>query len=338
MVKIPKLQKGGQDGTLPSMFLFGISYAVASLSCTIGPFLAVTTSTFRSESWLAGLGVFVAYGLGMGVVIAILTVAVALAKSGVVQRFRNVLPVMNRIAGGLLVVAGAYVAYYGWYEIRVLDGATDDPIVDRAIELQTWLQNRIVPDDPVALHDGRRHRACHAHRRRHDRPPASACSTASRAASRPPARGRQRRRGTPRRRYTATVTVHSISAVQQGADRRRSNPGTAIDDTECVDNLQAWSRRPACRDQSGVSCRARGVGPLRASAGRATGSTETSAHDACASSRSSAEVEGSTPRRSSSEKRPGPMTTSATRPARSARSSSAPGIGPSEMTPRSCLT
>jgi cytochrome c biogenesis protein CcdA len=40
MISIPKLQKGGQDGTLPSMFLFGVSYAVASLSCTIGPFRA----------------------------------------------------------------------------------------------------------------------------------------------------------------------------------------------------------------------------------------------------------------------------------------------------------
>ena len=151
MLSIPKFQKGGQDGTLPSMFLFGVSYAVASLSCTIGPFLAVTTSTFRSESWLTGLGVFVAYGLGMGVVIAILTVAVALAKTGVVHRFRSLLPVMNRIAGGLLLVAGTYVSYFGWYEIRVLNGSTDDPIVDRAIDLQAWLQNRIVPDDPMAF-------------------------------------------------------------------------------------------------------------------------------------------------------------------------------------------
>ncbi|CAN5432778.1 cytochrome c biogenesis CcdA family protein [soil metagenome] len=151
VVKIPKLNKGGTDGTLPSMFLFGVSYAVASLSCTIGPFLAVTTSTFRSESWLVGFGGFVAYGLGMGVVIAILTVAVGLAKTGVVRRVRNVLPAMNRIAGGLMLVAGAYVAYYGWYEIRVLNGATDDPIVDAAVELQTWLQNRIVPDDPIAF-------------------------------------------------------------------------------------------------------------------------------------------------------------------------------------------
>ncbi len=149
VVSIPKLQRGGSDGTLGSMFLFGVSYAVASLSCTIGPFLAVTTSTFRSDSWLAGLAVFVTYGLGMGLVIAILTVAVALAKSGVVHRFRSLLPVMNRVAGGFLLVAGAYVGYYGWYEIRVLDGATADPIVDRATRIQAWLQNAVVPDDPT---------------------------------------------------------------------------------------------------------------------------------------------------------------------------------------------
>lgn len=148
VLSLPKLQRGGRDGTIGSMFLFGVSYAVASLSCTIGPFLAVTTTTFRTDDWLAGLAVFVTYGLGMGLVISVLTVAVALAKSGIVHRFRALLPVMNRVAGGFLVVAGAYVAYYGWYEIRVLAGATDDPIVDRAIRIQTWLQNTIVPDEP----------------------------------------------------------------------------------------------------------------------------------------------------------------------------------------------
>jgi cytochrome c-type biogenesis protein len=154
VLALPKLQRGGGDGTIGSMFLFGVSYAVASLSCTIGPFLAVTTSTFRSDNWLAGLAVFVTYGLGMGLVIAILTVAVALAKSGIVHRFRALLPMMNRIAGGLLLVAGAYVAYYGWYEIRVLGGATGDPIVDRATRLQTRLQNAIVPDEPASIQPG----------------------------------------------------------------------------------------------------------------------------------------------------------------------------------------
>ncbi len=148
-LKIPKLQRGGSDGTLPSMFLFGISYATASLSCTIGPFLAITTTTFRSSSFIAGSAVFLAYALGMGIVIGILTVALSLAKATVVQRFRNALPKINRIAGGLIVIAGLYVAYYGWYEIRVFNGDTDDPIVDRAIRIQSWLTNHIVPDNPA---------------------------------------------------------------------------------------------------------------------------------------------------------------------------------------------
>lgn len=148
-LRIPKLQRGGRDGTLPSMFLFGISYATASLSCTVGPFLAVTTSTFRSSSWIAGIGVFFAYALGMGIVIGILTVALSLAKASVVQKFRSALPAINRVAGGLIVVAGIYVAYYGWYEIRVFNGDLDDPIVDRGIRIQSWLTNTVVPDDPT---------------------------------------------------------------------------------------------------------------------------------------------------------------------------------------------
>ena len=37
---------------------------------------------------------------------------------------RGVLPYVNRISGALLVVAGAYVVYYGWYELRVYSGDT----------------------------------------------------------------------------------------------------------------------------------------------------------------------------------------------------------------------
>ena len=33
-LKIPKLQKGGTSGSFASMFLFGMSYATASLTCT----------------------------------------------------------------------------------------------------------------------------------------------------------------------------------------------------------------------------------------------------------------------------------------------------------------
>jgi cytochrome c-type biogenesis protein len=46
----------------------------------------VTTSTFRAESVAAGVAVFVVYAVGIGLVVGVLAVAVALARDGVVQR------------------------------------------------------------------------------------------------------------------------------------------------------------------------------------------------------------------------------------------------------------
>ena len=145
VVRIPKLDRGGADGTLVGMYLFGVSYAVASLSCAIPNFLLVTSGAANEDSFVSRVLTFVLYGVGMGVVIAVLTVAVALARAGVVARFRSLLPKMNLVAGALLVVAGAYVAYYGWYELRLFhfDGPLDDPVVDAAEEIQTWLVNRM---------------------------------------------------------------------------------------------------------------------------------------------------------------------------------------------------
>lgn len=146
----PKVAKGGTDGGLRSMFLFGISYAVASLSCTIGPFLAVTSTTLRGRSTLSGVTMFVVYALGMGLVVTVLTVAAALAKAGLAARLRRAMPYVSRFSGALLLLAGAYVAWYGWFEVRTLNGGDgSDPIIDRAITFQSWLQNRVVPDRPV---------------------------------------------------------------------------------------------------------------------------------------------------------------------------------------------
>ena len=88
------------------MFLYGISYAVASLSCTIPIFIGIVSTTLERESFVAGVATFLAYGLGMGMTLAILTIAVALARSGIVRSFRRVLPHVNRISGGFLMLKG----------------------------------------------------------------------------------------------------------------------------------------------------------------------------------------------------------------------------------------
>jgi cytochrome c biogenesis protein CcdA len=123
---------------LGSMFTYGISYAIASLSCTVGPFLAVTAAGLRGGSVLRGVSVYVAYAAGFTLVVGVLAVAAALASSAAVERMRRIVPYVNRISGALLLVVGLYVGYYGLYEIRLFtgDGSPVDPVVAAAGRVQ----------------------------------------------------------------------------------------------------------------------------------------------------------------------------------------------------------
>lgn len=139
-IDLPKLQLSQRSRQLSSMFLYGVSYAIASLSCTIGVFIAVTSTTLTNSNFLEGVATFVAYGLGMGTTLAVLTVAVALAKAGLVARFRSLLPRMSAISGVLLVLAGVFVSYYAWVEIQELSGNGSSGLVNRVRDLQGSLQ------------------------------------------------------------------------------------------------------------------------------------------------------------------------------------------------------
>lgn len=121
-----------------SMFGYGMSYAVASLSCTIGPFLAVTAVSLRGGPNLKGLLAYFAYAAGMTLIVGALAVAVAFANSAVVYRARRILPYINGIAGTLVVLIGLYIGYYGLYEVRVFgaNGNPDDPVIVAAGRLQ----------------------------------------------------------------------------------------------------------------------------------------------------------------------------------------------------------
>jgi cytochrome c biogenesis protein CcdA len=132
-----------RSGLLP-LAGFGAAYALSSLSCTIGPFLAVVVSAFRAGSTLAGVGLFAAYAAGMGLVVGLASVSLALSARRIVRGLRRAAPLVSRLGGLVLLVAGGYVAYYGWYEDAVLRGADPaDRVVAAAIVLQQWLADLV---------------------------------------------------------------------------------------------------------------------------------------------------------------------------------------------------
>jgi hypothetical protein len=144
-LRLPHFERGGDTRELRSMFLFGVSYAVASLSCTIPLFITAVGATFDDESFTSGLATLVVYGIGMGVVVTFLTVCIATARQGIVQHMRRVLPYVGRIAGVFLMIAGAYMLWYGWWEEQTLDGdeVPEGPVglvTDWSREVSSWVR------------------------------------------------------------------------------------------------------------------------------------------------------------------------------------------------------
>lgn len=138
---VPRLRRGpAVTRSVTSMALFGGAYAIASLGCTIGPFLAIVVSAFRTDSTATGIALFAAYAAGMGLLVGAAALAVALARAGSVGRLRRFGGIASRLGGVLLLIAGAYVAYYGWYEIRMFRRTTTtDAVIDTAGQLQRWI-------------------------------------------------------------------------------------------------------------------------------------------------------------------------------------------------------
>ena len=100
-----------------SVFMYGLAYGFASLSCTLPIFLAVVGASLTTAG-VAGMTVmFIAYGLGMAVVLMSVAIGAALFKGIVAQWFRKILPYVNTVGAAMLIIAGVYLI---WYQGRYL--------------------------------------------------------------------------------------------------------------------------------------------------------------------------------------------------------------------------
>ena len=97
-------------------FLFGLSYGLASLGCSLPIFLTVVFATQAAAHVLNALAQFLLYALGMGLVILALTISMALFKRAVVTALRKALPLFQPFSAVFMIAAGSYLAYY-WLTI-----------------------------------------------------------------------------------------------------------------------------------------------------------------------------------------------------------------------------
>jgi cytochrome c biogenesis protein CcdA len=97
---------------LGNVFLFGIVYAVGSLSCTLPIFLVVVGSSLASEGVLFSLVQFIGYALGMGTVIFVVTIGTAVFRQAMAEWVRKLVPYIHRVSAMFLIGAGLYLIYY----------------------------------------------------------------------------------------------------------------------------------------------------------------------------------------------------------------------------------
>jgi cytochrome c biogenesis protein CcdA len=121
-VGLPKAKQAGTGRGYGSIFGFGISYAVASLSCTLPVFLTVVATQLTQRSFVGGLTIFLAYGVGMSIVLMGITIVMALGKQSLVTKLRSSARFINRASGGILLLAGLFIVWFWGTEIS--SGAT----------------------------------------------------------------------------------------------------------------------------------------------------------------------------------------------------------------------
>ena len=123
-----------RDNTVRSMFTFGVAYAVASIGCTIGFLVSVILGSVGRNGYASGVVSVVLYGLGMGLLVTSLTVAIALAKNGFVRFLRRGLRWFDTVSAVLVTLTGLYLSWY-WYGAITERGG--DGVINRVDGWQT---------------------------------------------------------------------------------------------------------------------------------------------------------------------------------------------------------
>ena len=98
--------------SVKEFFLFGLSYGIASLSCTLPIFLSVIGVSLVDTSIATSIGRFVLYALGMGLVIILMTVSMAIFKEIIVRFLRKAQPFVQPVSAVFMMTAGCYIVYY----------------------------------------------------------------------------------------------------------------------------------------------------------------------------------------------------------------------------------
>ncbi|GAB3662965.1 cytochrome c biogenesis CcdA family protein [Nocardioides korecus] len=140
-IRLPASRRPARRGAPGTgrMVAFGAGYAAASLSCTFGVLLAVIAQAQATATFVGLLAVFAAYALGSAVILLLVAVGTAVAGAVLIRRIAMVARYGNRITAVVLLVTGAYLAWY-WLPAATGDGSRSTGVTRLSTTAADWLQ------------------------------------------------------------------------------------------------------------------------------------------------------------------------------------------------------
>ena len=99
-----------------NLYLYGVTFALGSISCTIGPLLAATSKTLNL-GLVETIKTYLFYAFGMSITIALIAL-IALFSQSTLNKMRNSIRVIEILSSIFLIIVGLYLIIFGIYETQ----------------------------------------------------------------------------------------------------------------------------------------------------------------------------------------------------------------------------
>ncbi len=106
------LSKAPKQRGLIGLFLYGVTYGLATLGCSGPIFLMTIFYAVAAGGPLHGMITFAVYAIGMGLPIIVTTILIAKAKELMLKRIVKMMPLFQKISGIILITIGIYLIYF----------------------------------------------------------------------------------------------------------------------------------------------------------------------------------------------------------------------------------
>lgn len=130
-VRLPQLSPGLGLRRPLTLLVFGVSYAIASLGCSLPLFLGGIAGSFTRSGVWHGIATFLAYALGMGLLFTAAALLLAVAGTAGLRSLRRLTRIVEPVGAVALIIVGAYLLLY-WIGALVDPTGATAPV--RAIE------------------------------------------------------------------------------------------------------------------------------------------------------------------------------------------------------------